>query len=103
MVVTRGNTAAIHFGFNGTEVVLNDFEVLVGESPRWSRVYPEFVISGKHAGMDRDNQPLFVARITYNDGTHAIGKTGAHLQGINIVSGGREIHVAHQPFEVIIV
>jgi len=86
-------------GYGGRVIELNKFEVLIGDprGVKWVRYSSQLNIQQLGAkpvegGREANGAPLYIARVSYNDGVHT-AKIGEHLPGAHLAFSGTEIIV----------
>ncbi|CAG8501333.1 16572_t:CDS:2 [Racocetra persica] len=83
-------------GYNGNEVMLNQYEVLSGDQSQYRWIGGRGPCRPKHfvplfGGHEADRRELYIAKTWYND-QEVVGKVGPHLEkGMSFGMNGHEI------------
>jgi hypothetical protein len=85
-------------GFGGSEFVINQFQVLVGQA-RWQSYRGNIPGNAVEGGYEADGRKLYICRVT-QDGWLSAGKFRPGFRGCNIGDGGSEVSL--NPFDLLV-
>jgi hypothetical protein len=90
---------AANISYDGNEVKVNPYEVLIGKGKWVTATNGEIPDGAIICGKEADGTPLYVARASYQGGVHP-GKVRKEFGAANISYGGNEVKV--NPYEVLV-